>query len=82
MLKRHLEAACPEIQLLNVIELFLAPRISPLVSYNSTSMDVIAGWNLFRYEDRLKAWRYICYFKPIVVIISPECKGFYERQLV
>ena len=28
------------------------------------------------YKDRVKAWRYICYFKPIIVILSPECKGF------
>ena len=67
-LKRHLDAACPETQFLDVIELFSAPRISLLISQNSMSMDCIAGWNLFCYEDRLRAWRYIYYFKPIVVI--------------
>ena len=47
-----------------------------MVSENSMSLDLTSVWNLVFYEDRIKAWRYICYFKPIVVILSPECKGF------
>ena len=74
-LKRHLSAACPEIQCLDVIELFSTPNIAPMVFENSMSLDLTSGWNLFSYEDRIKAWRYICYFKHIVVILSHECKG-------
>ena len=73
-LKRHLNAACPEIQFLDVIEIVSPSRISLMVSNNSMSLDLTEGWNLFCREDRLKAWRYICYFKHIVVILSPECK--------
>ena len=71
-LKQHLPAACPEIQFLDVIELFSMPRIAPMVSQNSMSMDLTSLWNFFSYEDRIKAWRYISYFKPIVVILSVE----------
>ena len=61
---------------MDVLELFSTPKIAPLVSENSMSLDLTSGWNLFSREDRIRAWRYICYFKPIVVILSPECKGF------
>ena len=74
-LKRHLDAAYPETQFLDVIEIFSPSRISFMVSNNSMSLDLTEGWNLCCPEDRLKAWRYICYFKPIVVIFSLECKG-------
>ena len=47
-----------------------------MVSTNSMSLDLTSGWNFVSHEDRIKAWRYICYFKPIVVILSSECKGF------
>ena len=43
MLKCHLGAACPEIQFLGVIELLSSPRISPMVSENSMSMDLTSG---------------------------------------
>ena len=63
-------------QFLDVMELFSTPTIAPLVSENSMCLDLTSGWNLFSREDRIRAWRYICYFKPVVVILSPECKGF------
>ena len=75
-LKRHFFAACPEMQFLDVIELFSTPKIAPMVSTNSMSLDLTSGWIFFSHEDRIKAWRYICYFKHIVVILSSECKGF------
>ena len=58
-LKRHLFAACPEIQFLDVIELFSTSKIAHMVSENSMSLDLTSGWNLVFYEDRIKAWRYI-----------------------
>ena len=58
------------------MELFSTPKIAPLVLENSMYLELTSGWNLFSREDRIRAWRYICYFKLIVVILSPECKGF------
>ena len=37
---------------------------------------VHGGWNFFPREDRLRVWRYIGYFKPVVNILYPKCKGF------
>ena len=47
-----------------------------MVLDNSMSMGLTGGWNLLSHEDRLKVWRYMCYFKPVVIILSPECNGF------
>ena len=75
-LKRHLDASCPETEFVNGIEIFVPSRIIRMVSNNSMSLDLTENWNLFCREDRLTAWRYIRYFKRIVGIFSPECKGF------
>ena len=47
-----------------------------MASENSMSLDLTFEWNLFSYEDRIKAWTYICGCKPIVVILSSESQGF------
>lgn len=79
-MKRELEVAFPELQFLRIVELFSVPGLSPMVQHNDMFMDLTTCWDIFSHDGQLFIWRDITYFGPLVVILSPGCKGFAESM--
>ena len=65
-----------------IIEIFLAPRVTPVAARQGlkttepANLDLKSGWNALDYGDRQKMWRILEEQAPDVVILSPECKMF------